>query len=190
MWPTGSPAQLAGLYESSFCTEERHVLSTSSMKTSAWARKWAEHCYVLLHLTQALAERKEAGILKFQHDGSGSSVHGLAGDGPGLYPWSSLLYHGQCRNYHPSVKGWDKGDVSAVVSDGWVTVDWTRHKAVFWSDSAHVYWQKWNNGLVSDPLSGYGPGSIHRIQGQGADSTDQAWSKREARVGKAIETKT
>ena len=59
MWPIGSPAQLAGSCESSFCMEERHALPTSSMNTSAWAREWTEHCYLLLYLTKSPAERNQ-----------------------------------------------------------------------------------------------------------------------------------
>lgn len=105
------------------------------------------YCTWLRHLQRWT----RAGTLKSQYDGSESSGHGVAGDGPGLCSWSSILYHGQCGNCHPTRKGWDQGSVLAVVLAGWVTVDWKWDKAVWgrsWSE--HIYRWKWNDDLASD----------------------------------------
>lgn len=128
MWPIGSPAQLAGSWESSFCTEERHALYTSSMNTSGWGKKWAEHCYVPLNSTQALAERNQ-----------GWEPTVLVQWFWKLWPWGNrwwtwfvfMVFYPVLRTVWelPStVRGWDKDSVSAVVSAGWVPLDWNWDK--------------------------------------------------------------
>lgn len=71
------------------------------------------HCTPLRHLQKGT----RAGNLQSWCNGSGSSGHGVTGDGPDLCSWSSILYYG-VSELPSTVRAWDKDSVSAVVSAG------------------------------------------------------------------------